>query len=196
MGMRRRSSTRTASSGFNSEPSTLDFSTGDASASQQSLGEEGSTALVAFNDMRVVDDFTDTRTSVKDDTIAGESISSSSASASVAMPNLIVEGIVARDINGVFYTPQKYVFTYSSNNATHAKQVNDVLANALTEFNAFPECYANRFKCSPENYTGLLPSVVGGLSSKYKNKVFPSSETVPVAASAAPTRRKKRSRRD
>lgn len=203
--LRRRPSTRSMSSGVDSASTSQDYSFGDMSASQQSLGEEGTCALVALNEMGVEDTEEDNDESTKpieltttQKTRASPRLSpkTSTSKETASMPSLVVEGIVVRDTNGAFFTPQKYVFTYCSNSPSHARQVNKVLSDMLAKYNAIPECYANRFKCSPIDYDGLLPSVVGGLTSKYKNKIYPSTDEGAVAkAEDEAPRRRKRTRR-
>lgn len=164
------------------------FSQGDLDASQKSLGDEASTALVALGGMGLIDinavDIKPVRRSArkaKDDS---------------GCPELVVEGLVGKDSNGVFYSPQKYMFTYSSASATHEKQVDKVLMKAVAEFNKVPDCFASRFKSVVKNYTGGIPSVVGGLTNQYKRKDIPTgAQDDDTEEEIVPVRKGKRSRK-
>lgn len=145
------------------------YSQGDLDASQKSLGEEASTALVAMGGMGLID----TRSKGTEEEEVAVRRSSRNTKSAINLPELVVEGIVGKDSNGVFYSPQKFMFTYNSASCTHEKQVDKVLSKAVADFNKVPDCFASRFKTSVKNYTGGIPSVVGGLTNNYKNKVIP-----------------------
>lgn len=181
------------------------FSQGDLDASQQSLGEEASTALVALGGLGITnkkkgkagkagaktaktvkkkDDKSGNGVVIKlescdtDDEEKTVVVRRSKRKASdddLACPELVVEGIVGKDSNGVFYSPQKLMFTYSSASTTHQKQVDKVLSKAVDDFNKVPDCFATRFKSFVKDYAGAIPSVVGGLTNNYKRKCIPTA---------------------
>lgn len=168
----RRSSRNTSSSTSGSFPQSFDNSQGDVNASQASLGDEGAVALVAMGGLGLVDENEAGAVVVPRKSARIASATPTDINPAV-LPHLVVEGIVGRDNLGVSYSPQKFLFTYSSASTTHALDVDRAIKKALAEFNALPDCFATRFKTTIPNYTGLIPSVVGGLSAKYKNKAIP-----------------------
>ena len=177
MAARRSSRHDSSSSGTGSAPHSLEYSQGDVNASQTSLGDEGAVALVAMGGLGLVDEKEAGALVVprKSSRIAKASVTDINPA---QLPHLVVEGIVGKDNFGVSYSPQKFIFTYNSASTTHASEVDRALKKALDEFNSVPDCFATRFKTTIPDYTGLIPSVVGGLSSKYKNKTIPAVEPV------------------
>lgn len=159
-----------------SAPQSLDYSQGDANASQNSLGEEACTAMVALGGLDLVEP-SPTRVlrsskALKDD--AGPPAAGAIVDLSSPTPLMVVEGIVGKDNFGVVYSPQKFLFTYNPASSIHAKKVDKVLEKAVADFNKVPECFAHRFKATVgPDYEGFIPTVVGGISAKYKNKNIP-----------------------
>lgn len=167
--LRRQSSKSSISSGAGmSFPNSLDYTAEDANAqSQQSLGDDevmrGMTGLLAVN---------------ADEATAGQMVRRSSRNAVLKdknpppAPAVVVEGLFVQDTSGAVYAPQRFVFIYSSNKASQEKAVDVALTKAIAQMSRTPDCSATRFKLvSPADYSGFLPTVVSGLSAKYKSKV-------------------------
>lgn len=186
-----RRSSRYTSSSAGSFPQSFDNSQGDVNASQASLGDEGAVALVAMGGLGLVDE-----NEAGAVVVPRKSARIASAIPTdinpAGLPHLVVEGIVGKDNLGVSYSPQKFLFTYSSASTTHALDVDRAIKKALAEFNALPDCFATRFKTTIPNYTGLIPSVIGGLSAKYKNKAIPLVDPVIDLTDVVPAKRKRK----
>lgn len=173
----RRHESDSLSDGVGSAGQSLE-SQGDINASQTSLGEEAGKAMTAMGGLGLGDK----DAGIKDDELAVVSVPRRSPRTSGALvmhgaPSLVIEGIVGMDSLGVAYSPQKALFTYSSANSTHAKLVDKAIAKLLSDFNKVPDCHATRFKTVVHDYAGIVPTAVGGLSAKYKNKSIPVTTT-------------------
>lgn len=157
------------------ESQSLDFSVGDFDASQHSLGEEASTALVALGEMGLHEE-------------AGSGPSASQELVLLApkqqapleqMPSLVVEGIIMRDNTGVVFSLQNTMYAYTSGNTTQQKEVDKALSKNIKDINSVPDHFASRFKTVVGDYSGFLPTVVGGLSKKFKTKKVPTKPVEP-----------------
>ena len=87
---------------------------------------------------------------------------------------LVVEGLIGRDKNGVFYALQSVVFTYDSSNLEQSKMVDDNLKKSEAKWNSIPNCFCSRFKLSSTDT--LFPMAVGRLTRGFKTKGVPDEE--------------------
>lgn len=159
-----------------SQSQSLEFSLGDSSASQHSLGEQGATALIAMEGLGIGNDTTTTQeVAIYVPQQTGEAGQSSTQIIS-GIPSLVVEGIIIKDELGVVYSLPNYTYSYSSGNTSQAKQVDKALIKAVQQINKVPEHFASRFKSVVGDYTGFIPTVVGGISKKYKTKKIPTNK--------------------
>lgn len=194
---RRRSYNSLSSSGEGSVPQSLEMSQGDSNASQHSLGENASSAMVAFGGLGLVEE------SNEEIKVTGESkeedlqivcVSTKKETTDMScVPSLVIEGIIAQDYQGVCYGPQKNMYAYCSTNSTHKKKVDNAIKKTLSDLKKVPDCTATRFKTVVSDYSGLIPTVVGGLSQNYKVKNLPtggSSGSVEVQDTRASKRKR------
>ena len=97
-----------------------------------------------------------------------------SAVGAVGVATLVVEGLIGRDRNGAFYSPQSTIFVYDSSNVEQSREVEENLKKSEGKWNSIPNCFCSHFKFSSTN--SVFPTVVGGMTRSFKMKGMPQEE--------------------